>query len=352
MCKSQATKHGKGLFTTEAIIKGQYVGEYKGRHLSGKELDELTNETYLYVYRLNGKLHGIDASDEALSGILRYANDEWRSPNTRMEKVMIEGKSFLFLKTICDIPANTELRYDYNFPDSPWRESILEEESTTPASTEMSNGREENGEVSELEHHAQDLPVHSILEEESTTPASTEMSNGREENGEVSELEHHAQDLPVHSILEEESATTASTEMSNGREENGEVSELEHHAQDLPVHSILEEESTTPASTEMSNGREENGEVSELEHHAQDLPVHSILEEESATTASTEMSNGREENGEVSELEHHAQDLPVHSILEEESATTASTEMSNGRRGNHTHFCSLLFYLVCVLNLQ
>lgn len=42
-----------------------------------------------------------------------------------MEKVVIDGKPHLFLKTIYDIPKDSELRYDYNFPDAPWRKVPL-----------------------------------------------------------------------------------------------------------------------------------------------------------------------------------------------------------------------------------
>ncbi|XP_030856051.1 uncharacterized protein LOC105446919 isoform X2 [Strongylocentrotus purpuratus] len=68
------------------------------------------------------------------------------------------------------------------------------------------------------------------------------------QNGEVSELEHHAQDLPVHSILEEESATTASTEMSNGREEDVLHAELSD-SDDDPTYYAHESDSSDSSST-------------------------------------------------------------------------------------------------------
>ncbi|XP_030856052.1 uncharacterized protein LOC105446919 isoform X3 [Strongylocentrotus purpuratus] len=69
------------------------------------------------------------------------------------------------------------------------------------------------------------------------------------QNGEVSELEHHAQDLPVHSILEEESATTASTEMSNGREEDVPHAEPNDNSDDDPTYSAHVSDSSDSSST-------------------------------------------------------------------------------------------------------
>ena len=37
-----------------------------------------------------------------------------------MERLMIDNKPQLFLKAIQNIPANQELRYDYNFTDAEW----------------------------------------------------------------------------------------------------------------------------------------------------------------------------------------------------------------------------------------
>ena len=46
--------------------------------------------------------------------MMKYGNDEWRTPNTRMERYMMDGKSHLFLKAVEDIIAHGELRYDHN----------------------------------------------------------------------------------------------------------------------------------------------------------------------------------------------------------------------------------------------
>ena len=61
-----------------------------------------------------------DAYDPG-SGIGRYANDAWVNPNCTMKAKMLNGTIHLFLKSVCEIPANTELRYDYNDNTAPWR---------------------------------------------------------------------------------------------------------------------------------------------------------------------------------------------------------------------------------------
>lgn len=62
-----------------------------------------------------------DAYDKT-SGVGRYANDEWKDPNCVMKKmVMDNGVPCLFLHTIKDVPAHTELRYDYGDSTAPWR---------------------------------------------------------------------------------------------------------------------------------------------------------------------------------------------------------------------------------------
>jgi hypothetical protein len=61
-----------------------------------------------------------DAYD-VTSGIGRYANDDWVIPNCNIKREILEGVPYLFLQSIRDIEANTELCYDYNDKTAPWR---------------------------------------------------------------------------------------------------------------------------------------------------------------------------------------------------------------------------------------
>ena len=63
----------------------------------------------------------VDAFDESISGIARYANDEWRKPNARVIKENVDGNVHLFLKCIRPIACGAEIRYDYNNNDADWR---------------------------------------------------------------------------------------------------------------------------------------------------------------------------------------------------------------------------------------
>ena len=46
--------------------------------------------------------------------MMKYENDEWLTPNTRMERHMMDCKSHLFFKAVEDIEENSELRYYLN----------------------------------------------------------------------------------------------------------------------------------------------------------------------------------------------------------------------------------------------
>ena len=81
-----------------------------------------TSCIFLFIFLLlYFHYQSIDASD-ADSGIIRYANDNWLKPNCKMERLMVDNKPHLFLKAIQNIPANQELRYDYN-TDAEWRQA-------------------------------------------------------------------------------------------------------------------------------------------------------------------------------------------------------------------------------------
>lgn len=62
----------------------------------------------------------IDATNS--TGLGRLVNDSPRSRvNAIMKKIIINHQTYLCLFAACDIPINTELRYDYGALDLPWR---------------------------------------------------------------------------------------------------------------------------------------------------------------------------------------------------------------------------------------
>ena len=62
----------------------------------------------------------VDATDPETSGLGRYSNDEWISPNCKMVKLVVDRMPGLFLKALVNIKPNTEITYDYGV-DNPWR---------------------------------------------------------------------------------------------------------------------------------------------------------------------------------------------------------------------------------------
>ena len=55
------------------------------------------------------------------SGMGRYANDNWLTPNCKMKVKVIDGVPWLFLYTLHDISEGEELTYDYGDKTAPWR---------------------------------------------------------------------------------------------------------------------------------------------------------------------------------------------------------------------------------------
>ena len=66
----------------------------------------------------------MEAYDLSKSGLARYANDEWRKPNARVVKEVVNGTPHLFLKCVRPISPGDEIRYDYNNKDAIWRTDL------------------------------------------------------------------------------------------------------------------------------------------------------------------------------------------------------------------------------------
>jgi uncharacterized protein len=108
------SRTGLGLFATEAIKKGTFIAEYKGRRVTNAEADELEARSSRYMYELNG-YWTVDGS--ARYNIARYANHSCR-PNA--ESDVIRGKrargrkgGMVILRAIKNIKPGDEITYDY-----------------------------------------------------------------------------------------------------------------------------------------------------------------------------------------------------------------------------------------------
>ncbi|TMS18608.1 Zinc finger MYM-type protein 4 [Larimichthys crocea] len=115
---------GRGVFTRESIEPSTFVVEYRGNLLLNKESvkskhgDTLKN--YLYDFSWDGKNWRIDASNE--DGTLgRLVNDDHKSPNCKMKKIVYKGKPHLCLFAVKKISADEEITYNYGNTSYPWR---------------------------------------------------------------------------------------------------------------------------------------------------------------------------------------------------------------------------------------
>ena len=59
-----------------------------------------------------------------LSGVGRFANDQWVKPNCEIRKQDIDDVPYLFLFAKCDIEPEVELRYNYGRKTAPWRYNV------------------------------------------------------------------------------------------------------------------------------------------------------------------------------------------------------------------------------------
>ena len=66
----------------------------------------------------------IDATDESISGMARYVNDSLKQPNSRTKKIEEDSLVYVCLFALFDIPAGTEIRYDYGPGDFAWRHQV------------------------------------------------------------------------------------------------------------------------------------------------------------------------------------------------------------------------------------
>ncbi|KAK0144115.1 N-lysine methyltransferase KMT5A-A [Merluccius polli] len=95
---------GRGVFATQRFEKGDFVLEYRGEIISFEECQS----------------KNIDASREDGS-LGRLANDDHKSPNCVMKKVLVNDRVHLCLFAVRNIEPGTEIVYNYGDSKWPWR---------------------------------------------------------------------------------------------------------------------------------------------------------------------------------------------------------------------------------------
>ena len=111
----QAGKKGKGLKILEDCRKGDLIAEYVGRAVNKRYLPHLfrryANERKLYIMALDGDVF-LDARRRG--GISRYINHSC-DPNCAVERWKVRGIMRAAVIAYKDIPAGTELSFDYQW---------------------------------------------------------------------------------------------------------------------------------------------------------------------------------------------------------------------------------------------
>ncbi|XDV19286.1 hypothetical protein PO909_024785 [Leuciscus waleckii] len=125
---------GRGVFTTGAFFRGDFVLEYRGELLSSQESLDRTEHyteaenTFLFDFQWHGKNWCMDASKED-SSLGRLVNDETRNPTCKMRTVEVSRKPHLCLFAVRDILPGEEITYNYGDSDWPWRVKPLNQAS-------------------------------------------------------------------------------------------------------------------------------------------------------------------------------------------------------------------------------
>ncbi|XP_067227718.1 uncharacterized protein [Chanodichthys erythropterus] len=126
---------GRGVFTTRAFFRGDFVLEYRGELLSSEEsLDRTEHYTeaenaFLFDFQWRGRNWCMDASKEDGS-LGRLVNDEHRNPTCKMRTLEVSSKPHLCLFAVRDILPGEEITYNYGDSDWPWRVKPLNQAST------------------------------------------------------------------------------------------------------------------------------------------------------------------------------------------------------------------------------
>ncbi|XP_047229280.1 uncharacterized protein LOC124872897 isoform X4 [Girardinichthys multiradiatus] len=116
---------GRGVFATQPIEQGDFVLEYRGQLLSADKCQTRKysekESTFLFEFEWQNRHWCIDASIEDGS-LGRLVNDNHKSPNCNMKKIIVNDQPHLCLFAIKKIEIGTEIDYNYGDSKWPWRE--------------------------------------------------------------------------------------------------------------------------------------------------------------------------------------------------------------------------------------
>ena len=116
--KSTIPNGGLGLFAKKKFAKGEkiieYIGEYKNYDTQNDSSEVHKGHTYCFEYKLG---HCIDAADELVSSIARFANDSHSSGKKNNARFSVwfknKDKTHVFLKAKHTIKVGDEILVSY-----------------------------------------------------------------------------------------------------------------------------------------------------------------------------------------------------------------------------------------------
>ncbi|KAM4726197.1 histone-lysine N-methyltransferase set-1-like [Anableps anableps] len=116
---------GRGVFATQPFEQGEFVLEYRGQLISADKCQTRKysekESTFLFEFEWQNRHWCIDASIEDGS-LGRLVNDNHKSPNCTMKKIIVNDQPHLCLFAIKQIEIGIEIDYNYGDSKWPWRE--------------------------------------------------------------------------------------------------------------------------------------------------------------------------------------------------------------------------------------
>lgn len=123
--KSDIPNAGWGAFCKKALSKGDFIGEYVGEMISQEEADrrgqlyDIQNHSSLFMLTTD-----IALDADRKGNLLRYLNHS-STPNAIPRTVCVDGDNRIAFFACRDIPAQTELTFDYGYNLSVDNEFVL-----------------------------------------------------------------------------------------------------------------------------------------------------------------------------------------------------------------------------------
>ncbi|XP_035863558.1 uncharacterized protein LOC116058001 isoform X2 [Sander lucioperca] len=169
---------GRGVFASQPIEQGAFVLEYRGELLSKEDCQSRQysdkQSTFLYEFQWQKRHWCIDASREDGS-LGRLVNDNHKSPNCIMKKIIVNDRPHLCLFAVKNIEAGTEIDYNYGDSQWPWRKKVTSHQTETlPVDQTSHEDSDIDAATTQVtSHQTETLPVDQTSHEDSDIDAAT-----------------------------------------------------------------------------------------------------------------------------------------------------------------------------------